>query len=48
MNAHYNCLFLSRAHYRNKGKPKSQQRTKRISGKLGQLTEAQMHENGSN
>ena len=44
MNAEYNCLFLSRAHYRNNGKPKSQQRT----GKLDQLTEAQVHGNGSN
>ena len=48
MNAEYNCLFLSRAHYRNNGKPKSQQRTKQITGKLDQLTEAQVHGNGSN
>ena len=48
MNAAYNCLFLSRAHYQNKGKLKSWQRTKRITGKLDQLTEAQVHGNGSN
>ena len=29
MYADYNCLFLSRAHDRNKGRTKSQQRTKR-------------------
>ena len=45
MNAAYNCLFLSRVHYQNKGKLK---RTKRITGKLDQLTEAQVHGNGSN
>ena len=48
MNAHCKCLFLPRAHYQNKGKPQSQQRTKRITGKLDQLTEAQVHENGCN
>ena len=48
MNAAYNCLFLSRAHYRNKGKLKSQQRTKRITGTFDQMTEAQVHGNGSN
>ena len=33
-------MFLSRAHGRNKVKLKTQQRTKRITGKLDQLTEA--------
>ena len=40
INADYNCLFLSRAHGRNKVKLKTQQRTKQITGKLDQLTEA--------
>ena len=48
MNAEYNCLFLSRAHYRNNEKPKSQQTTKQITEKLDQLTEAQVNGNGSN
>ena len=40
INADYNCLFLSCAHSRNKAKLKTQQKTKRITGKPDQLTEA--------